>query len=134
MSLTEENPLLRKAIDAAPQQEIYRMLYDICATEPAIAKAFESRLVVTVGGSNHQDEDADKENASPGEKRKRSAQDTRETRASKRAKAKPLNEAKGNNGGLRTRWGKCRRCYEKYEVLANEEGDCIYHPGTSLYR
>ena len=114
------------------------MLYHICATKPATAKAFESRLVIKVGGASHQDEDADKENASQGEKRKRGAQDIRETRAMKKAKSKEtsktsLKEVSGNSERLRTRWGKCRRCYEKYEILDNEDGDCVYHPGTSLY-
>lgn len=129
-SLERSNPLLHAAIKAAPVADLYRTLYDICAKDSAVEKALASRLIICV--------DDNTENTSPSEKRKRDAEDIPNSRRSKRPKAatgnpsksaRPLQEVNGGSGRPRTRWAKCRRCEEQFEVLKNEIGVCVYHPG-----
>ena len=127
--MSQKNTLLREAINAAPVPEIYRILFEI-ATEPVVAKKLESQLIIQ--SPSIDDDEVGKENISPGGKRKRDAKDGPQTRSSKRAKAatvKPSKKVKRNSAGLGTRWAKCRRCEEKYEVLDNKDGACLYHPG-----
>ena len=134
-SLEKSNPLLHAAIKAVPVADLYRTIYDICATDPAVEKALASRFIISV--------DDDTETLSPGEKRKRDAEDIPSTRRSKRANTatgnpsqtkRPSKEVKvkGDSGRARTRWAKCRRCLEQFEVLKNENGACLYHPGMCL--
>lgn len=129
MSHRNKGPLLREAITAAPIREIYRIFFEIAA-EPAVAQILESHLIIPVPSTENND--VNQENISPGGKRKRDAKDAPQARGGKRTKAatiKPLKKMKDQYRGLRTRWAKCRRCDEKYEILENKHGACLYHPG-----